>query len=181
MATWVGELSAYWSGARISSACQWNTALLMGPGAVCVDLPQAHTLILWLPPSHVRVLYDARERRGYDGMFWSMECENDTQEGFFLLVQIGLVGLLPCIVSGGLTGGGGGQQSRLASAPSMVSIEEGGKYLIVVERMIPEGMNYSVLSRYPLSRGGECLMCRSERFSSYLKLQSQKNLRSHEG
>lgn len=35
------------------------------------------------------------------------------------------------------------QQSCLASAPSMVSLER-EKYLIVVERMIPEGMNYSL-------------------------------------
>lgn len=34
---------ASWSGARISSACQWDTALLMGPEWMCVDLPQAHT------------------------------------------------------------------------------------------------------------------------------------------
>lgn len=50
-ATWVGELSTHrWQGgggggrgARISSACQWDTALLMGPEPKCVDLPQAHT------------------------------------------------------------------------------------------------------------------------------------------
>lgn len=36
-------------------------------------------------------------------------------------------------------------------------------------------------ARYPLSRRGKCFMCCSERFSSYLKLQSQNNLCSHEG
>lgn len=37
-------------------------------------------------------------------MFWSVECENCPQESFFLLFQIGLIGLLPCIVSTGLKG-----------------------------------------------------------------------------
>lgn len=62
MVTWVGELDALCSGARISSACQWNTALLMGLQLMRVDVPQAHTLILWLTLSRVRVLYDAREQ-----------------------------------------------------------------------------------------------------------------------
>lgn len=38
VATWVRADEA-----RISSACQWDTALLMGPESMCVDLPQAHT------------------------------------------------------------------------------------------------------------------------------------------
>lgn len=49
----------------VSSACQWNATLLMGLWLMCVNLftspvMPAHTLILWLAPSQVGVLYDAQ-------------------------------------------------------------------------------------------------------------------------
>lgn len=52
--------------------------------------------------------------------------------------------LLPCIVSGGLTGGGGGSSRAAWQVLLQWFLSRGKKYLIVVERMIPEGMNYSV-------------------------------------
>ncbi len=51
----------------------------------CKSVPEAHTLILWLTLSNVRVLYVAWLQLGYDDMFWSSGCENDTQERFLLL------------------------------------------------------------------------------------------------
>lgn len=65
----------------------------------------------------------------------------------FLFVQIGLVGLLPCIVSAGLKRG----VECTVEALGMLSfngffstIKREKNYQIVVEKMIPEGMNYSV-------------------------------------
>lgn len=49
--------------------------------------------------------------------------------------------LLPCIVSGGL---GGGDSRATWQVLLQWFLWRGKKYLIVVERMIPEGMNYAV-------------------------------------
>lgn len=63
----------------------------------------------------------------------------------FLLVQIGLITLLPCIVSAGLKAGVGVGYSRATwQALHQWILSRGEKYQIVVERMIPEGMNYNM-------------------------------------
>lgn len=79
-AVWFVGVNSRGSGAGVSSACQWNAAVLMGPRSLCVNpftssLTHARTLILTRRPQAA-----ALQRRGYDGMFLSTACENDTPE-----------------------------------------------------------------------------------------------------
>lgn len=85
-ALWFVWMNSRGSGSGVSSACQWNAAVQMGPRSMCVNpftspLTQAHTLVLMRRPQAAAL---QRQRRGCDGMFLST-CENDTPERVLLL------------------------------------------------------------------------------------------------
>lgn len=150
---------ASWLGARISSACQWDTALLMGLESMCVDLPQAHPhplahagpcqSIVWRPVT-VR-----KWRHVLELGMWKWHPRE-----LFFLVQIGLIGLLPCIVSTGLKGEVEGTVEPLGkcsfngffSAIKMEKISNCGR------ENDPRGYELQH-ARNPLSWHGKCFMC----------------------
>lgn len=173
VATWVGELSAYWCEDFLSLSVEYGSANGTWVG-VCRSPTGTH------PHPRVRCPvseYCMTPGNGEDmtACFGAWNVKTTPKRAFSSCPN--RPHRVASVYCQRRVDGGGVEQSHLASAPSMVSIER-EKISNCGGENDPRGHELRC-ARYPLSRRGKCFMCCSERFSSYL--QSQNNLCSHEG